>query len=49
MEPSEVGHVLTGKRFKKIIGKDFKGEAEVKRQLGIARSEKRALEEEINY
>jgi hypothetical protein len=49
MEPSEVGHVITGKRFKKIIGKDFKGEAEVKRQLGIARSEKRALAEETNY
>jgi hypothetical protein len=49
MKPSEVGHVITGKRFKKIIGKDFKGEAEVKRQLGIARSEKRALAEETNY
>jgi hypothetical protein len=49
MKPSEVGHVITGKHFKKIIGKDFKGEAEVKRQLGIARSEKRALAKEINY
>jgi hypothetical protein len=48
MKPSEVGHVITGKRFKKINGQDFTGEAEVKRQLGIARSEKRALEE-TNY
>jgi hypothetical protein len=44
MKPSEVGHVITGKHFKKINGQDFTGEAEVKRQLGIARSEKRALE-----
>ncbi len=39
MRPSEVAHLITGKHFKRIIGKDLHGEAEVKRQLGFARNE----------
>jgi len=41
MKPSEVAHLITGKRFKMIIGKDLRGEAEVKRQLVFARNEAR--------
>lgn len=41
MRPSEVAHLITGKRFKRIIGKDLHGEAEVKRQLVFARNEAR--------
>lgn len=36
---SELAILATGKHFKKIIGRDFKGAEEVKRQLGIARKE----------
>ncbi len=39
MKPSEVALLITGKHFKRIIGKDFHGEAELRRQLGIARKE----------
>ena len=39
LKPSEVALLISGKRFKRIIGKDFHGEAELKRQLGIARKE----------
>ena len=39
MKPSEVAHLITGKHFKKIIGRDLHGEAEVKRQLVFARNE----------
>src|ERR1700686_4293246 len=42
MKPSEVAHLITGKHFKRIIGKDLHGEAEVKRQLVFARSEAKA-------
>jgi hypothetical protein len=42
MKPSEVAHLITGKHFKMIIGKDLRGEAEVKRQLGFARNEAKA-------
>jgi hypothetical protein len=41
MKPSEVAHLITGKRFKRIIGKDLEGEAETKRQVTIARAERR--------
>jgi hypothetical protein len=41
MKPSEVAHLITGKHFKRIIGKDLHGEAEVKRQLVFARNEAR--------
>lgn len=36
---SELAILGTGKHFKKIIGRDFRGAEEVKRQLGIARKE----------
>lgn len=36
---SELAILGTGKYFKKIIGRDFRGAEEVKRQLGIARKE----------
>lgn len=39
MKPSEVAQLITGKHFKKIIGKDLEGEAEIKRQLVVARNE----------
>jgi hypothetical protein len=39
LKPSEVALLITGKRFRRIIGKDFHGEAELRRQLGIARKE----------
>jgi hypothetical protein len=39
LKPSEVALLITGKHFKRIIGKDFHGEAELRRQLGIARKE----------
>jgi hypothetical protein len=39
LKPSEVALLISGKRFKRIIGKDFHGEAELRRQLGIARKE----------
>jgi hypothetical protein len=39
LKPSEVALLISGKGFKKIIGKDFRGEAELRRQLGIARKE----------
>ncbi len=42
MKPSEVAHLITGKHFKKIIGRDLHGEAEVKRQLVFARNEAKA-------
>jgi hypothetical protein len=41
MKPSDVAHLITGKRFKRIIGKDLQGEAETRRQLGVARAEAR--------
>jgi hypothetical protein len=39
MKPSDVALIVTGKHFKKIIGENFRGEDELKRQLGIARKE----------
>ena len=45
MKPSEVAHLITGKYFNKIIGKDLQGEAEIKRQLVFARNEARQAKE----
>jgi hypothetical protein len=38
-KPSWLAELLTGRHFRKIIGKDLKGLPEVRRQLGIARGE----------
>lgn len=40
-KPSWLAELLTGRHFRKVIGKDFRGLPEVKRQLGIARQEAR--------
>jgi hypothetical protein len=39
LKPSEVAHLMTGKRFNRILGADLRGEDELKRQLGKARKE----------
>lgn len=38
-KPSQLAELQTGRYFHKVIGKDFKGLAEVRRQLRIARKE----------
>jgi hypothetical protein len=38
-KPSWLAELMTGKHFRKVIGKEFRGLPEVKRQLGIARVE----------
>jgi hypothetical protein len=44
--PSDLAILITGRKFNKIIGKDFRGSEEVRRQLGIARKEVRDDTEE---
>jgi hypothetical protein len=39
LRPSELALLITGKYFKRIVGKNLGGEAELRRQLGIARAE----------
>lgn len=38
-KPSEIATLITGKRFNKIVGRDYRGLEEVRRQLGLARKE----------
>jgi hypothetical protein len=38
-KPSEIATLITGRYFKKLVGNDYRGADEVRRQLGLARRE----------